>query len=100
MATVAAAALAIGVGVEHMRPRLPPALFHADADQRRRAAMLGGGVVCVAALVFSAQIAPVTALVQRYTPLGSYSRFWAAGLVAQLYLWCADTVHPMLIGKA
>jgi hypothetical protein len=100
MATVVAAALAIGVGVEQLRPVVPPALAHLNASERYRAAMVGGGVLGVAALMFPARIAPVTAIVRRFTPLGSYSRFWAALFVAQLYVWGADKVHPMFIGKS
>ncbi|KAJ1619944.1 hypothetical protein T492DRAFT_848181 [Pavlovales sp. CCMP2436] len=65
MTTIAAAALALGVGVEHLRPALPPVLAREDAAQRSRAAMVGGGVLCVAALTYPARIAPFTALVQR-----------------------------------
>ncbi|KAJ1636356.1 hypothetical protein T492DRAFT_835326 [Pavlovales sp. CCMP2436] len=100
MTTIATAALALGVGVEHMRPRLPPALFHEDAAQRSRAAMVGGGVLGVAALMFPARVAPFTALVQQVTPLGTYSRFWAALALAQLYVWSAENVHPMFLGKS
>ncbi|KAJ1631382.1 hypothetical protein T492DRAFT_869991 [Pavlovales sp. CCMP2436] len=45
MTTIATAALALGVGVEHLRPALPPALFHLDGAQRWRAAIAGGGVL-------------------------------------------------------
>ncbi|KAJ1625582.1 hypothetical protein T492DRAFT_879900 [Pavlovales sp. CCMP2436] len=87
MATIAAAALALGVGVEHLRPALPPALAHEDAAQRSRAAMVGGGVLCVAALTYPARIAPFTALVQQFTPLGTYT-------------WGAESVHPMVLSKS
>eukprot|EP00302_Diacronema_sp_CCMP2436_P014318 CAMPEP_0179877930 /NCGR_PEP_ID=MMETSP0982-20121206/25045_1 /TAXON_ID=483367 /ORGANISM="non described non described, Strain CCMP 2436" /LENGTH=89 /DNA_ID=CAMNT_0021770547 /DNA_START=338 /DNA_END=604 /DNA_ORIENTATION=+ len=85
MTSIAAAALALGVGVEHVRPGLPASIFTpVDARaQRWRAAMVGGGVLCVAAYMYPGRVAPFSALVQRAT--GMYSPMLAAAGLGALY---------------
>ncbi|KAJ1616839.1 hypothetical protein T492DRAFT_1134861 [Pavlovales sp. CCMP2436] len=95
MTTIAAAALALGVGVEHLRPRLPLTLFHEDATQRWRAAMAGGGVLGVAAVMYPARVAPFTALVQQAA--GTYSPMLAAAGLGALYYAGAEHLHLMLV---
>mmetsp|Transcript_28397 Transcript_28397/g.70030 ORF Transcript_28397/g.70030 Transcript_28397/m.70030 type:complete len:105 (-) Transcript_28397:37-351(-) len=99
MTSIAAAALALGVGVEHVRPGLPASIFTpVDARaQRWRAAMVGGGVLCVAAYMYPGRVAPFSALVQRAT--GMYSPMLAAAGLGALYYAGAEHVHPMLSTK-
>ncbi|KAJ1621014.1 hypothetical protein T492DRAFT_887700 [Pavlovales sp. CCMP2436] len=100
MTTIATAALALGVGVEHMRPALPPTLIHLDGAQRWRAAIAGGGVLGVAAIMFHGQVAPFTALVQlAQSATGVYSPMLAAAGLGALYYAGAEHVHPMLVPK-
>ncbi|KAJ1616923.1 hypothetical protein T492DRAFT_894578 [Pavlovales sp. CCMP2436] len=98
MTTIATAALALGIGVEHMRPALPPALFHLDGAQRWRAAIAGGGVLGVTAIMFQGRVAPFTALVQLVqSATGVYSSMLAAAGLGALYYAGAEHEHPMLV---
>ncbi|KAJ1616946.1 hypothetical protein T492DRAFT_850456 [Pavlovales sp. CCMP2436] len=91
MTTIAAAALALGVGVEHMRPGLPLALFQFDAAQRWRAAMAGAAILGIAAVMHPGRVASFTALVQQ--AIGMYSPMLAAAGHGALYYAGAEHLN-------
>ncbi|KAJ1616502.1 hypothetical protein T492DRAFT_918349 [Pavlovales sp. CCMP2436] len=101
MTSIAAAALALGVGIEHVRPGLPADIFTpVDAHARRwRAAMAGSAVLGIAAYMYPGRVAPFSALdlVQRAT--GMYSPMLAAAGLGALNYAGAEHLHPMLSTK-
>jgi hypothetical protein len=63
MAQIAAGALALGIGVEHFRPNLPPALLSTSlmgGGTKEGVAMFGTGAVVVAAYMYPVPVAPLT----------------------------------------
>jgi hypothetical protein len=95
MATIAAAAVGLGAGLEHMRPTLPGLLRLFDETQRMTAAIGSGALVSIAVYIFPAPVAPFNALVRSVT--GSSSPMLAAfGLGALVYVG-GDYVHPLVM---